>query len=250
MIELKNVSTGYGKRPVIQNLSFRAGSGEITVLLGKNGQGKTTLLRAISGSLPYTGSISLDGREVRAMKPQLRARSLGAMPQILRSPDITVRELVSYGRQPYTGLTGILQEKDHDMVSRAISQVGIEALSESYVNQISGGERQKAYFALLLAQDTPNLLLDEPGAFLDADAMGRLCNFLRQAKAKGKTVLAVMHDINRALYLADQVVALCGDKPFIGTPEQVMENRIPQRFFGLEGFRCQSENGKTITFFQ
>lgn len=250
MIELTNVSTGYGKRFVVQNLSFQAKSGEITILLGKNGRGKSTLLRAISGGLPYTGSIQLDGREVRSMKPRLRAQSLGVMPQILRNPDITVRELVSYGRQPYTGLTGILQEKDQDMVSEAISQVGIESLSESYVNQISGGERQKAYFAMLLAQDTPNLLLDEPGAFLDAEAMNRLGDFLRQAKDRGRTVLAVMHDVNRALELADQVVAICEDSPFIGTPEQVVEERIPQRFFGLEGFRCQSETGRTITFFQ
>lgn len=249
MIELNDVCAGYKGKTVARGIRFSACSGTITVLLGKNGCGKSTLLRAIAGNLPYTGSILLDGQEIRHMRPRERARRLAVMPQLLRSPDISVRELVSYGRQPYTGITGALSAADQQAVENAIRETGIEPLSDSFLDRISGGERQKAYFALLLAQDTPNWLLDEPGAFLDAEYMNSLCGFLSRAKQSGKTVLTVLHDINRALEIADQLIVLRDEGiAFCGAPDAFLECRIAERFFGLRRFDCIGDGQRAVLF--
>ncbi len=249
MIELLNVTVGYGKREIIKDLTFKAESGKITVILGKNGCGKSTLLRAVSGGIPYRGSILLDGEELRSVPLKSRARRIAVMPQILKSPDITVYELVSFGRQPYTGITGTMSENDKSRVKQLIADIGIGDLADKKINRISGGERQKAYFAMLMAQDTPNMLLDEPGAFLDAEYMNRLCDFLLCAKAAGKTALTVLHDINRAVELADKIVVLKDDGVFIGNGEEFAQSELPSRHFGLRRFEAVSENGEKRCFF-
>ncbi len=250
MIELKKTAVGYGRITVAENVSFIAKAGEITVLLGKNGCGKSTLIRSISGNLPYGGSIMLDGIEVRTLKPKERARRIAIMPQLLLSPEITVTELVSYGRQPYTGFTGILSEKDKSFVAGVINDTGIGKLANARVDRISGGERQKAYFAALLAQDTENLVLDEPGAFLDAEYMNSLCAFLLKAKSEGKTVLAVLHDVNRALELADKLVVLDKSVVFDGDRDAFIDNNIAEHFFSLKRFECIGEDGEHTVLYR
>lgn len=250
MIELKQVTAGYGRKKVAENVSFSAGDGQITVLLGRNGCGKTTLLRAIAGNLPYCGSIRVQGLETGRLKPRQRARLLAVMPQVLRSPEITVEELVSYGRQPYTGLSGILSDRDRQLVAEALAASDLQALANMRLDRISGGERQRAWFAMLLAQDAPNLLLDEPGAFLDAAAMKRLCAFLLRERAAGKAVLAVLHDVNTALELADRLVVLGEENAFVGTPREFMEQQIAQRYFGLRRYACIDDRGDDVILYR
>lgn len=250
MIELKKTAVGYGRIIVAENVSFTAKAGEITVLLGKNGCGKSTLIRSISGNLPYGGSIMLDGIEVHALKPKERAKRIAIMPQILLSPEITITELVSYGRQPYTGFTGILSENDKKFVAAVINDTGITKLANARVDRISGGERQKAYFAALLAQNTENLVLDEPGAFLDAEYMNNLCAFLLKAKSEGKTVLAVLHDVNRALEIADKLVVLDKKIVFDGDRDTFIANGIAEHFFSLKRFKCIGEDGEHTVLYR
>ena len=251
MIELSDVTVGYGKKDLAQKVSLTAKSGEITVLLGKNGSGKSTVVKAVCGNLPYGGSITLDGAEVCKMKPNERSRRVSLMPQIQRSPNITVREMVSYGRQPYTGFSGILTENDKSIVQSVIQKTGLTSLSEKSVNTLSGGERQKTYFAMLLAQDTPNIVLDEPGTFLDAQYMNFLCSFLLSLKKEGKTVLAVLHDINRALEIADRLAVLDGGKfIFTGTAREFILSGTAKSLFGLEKYEGVGGDGKTATFFK
>jgi len=249
MIKFVDVTVGYGKREVLKDLTFTAESGKITVILGKNGCGKSTLLRAVSGVIPYKGSILLDGEELRYMPLKKRAHLIAVMPQILKSPDITVYELVSLGRQPYTGITGTISETDKNRVKQVINDIGISDLADKKINRISGGERQKAYFAMLMAQDTPNMLLDEPGAFLDAEYMSRLCDFLLSAKAACKTVVTVLHDVNRAVELADKMIVLKNGGVFVGTAEEFTRSDLPSRHFGLRRFEAVCENGEKRYFF-
>lgn len=250
MIAFNQVSTGYGKRIVVKDISFTAESGAVTVLLGKNGCGKSTLVRAASGNLSYSGSITLDGAEVKSLRPKVRARLIAVMPQLLLSPEITVRELVSYGRQPYTGISGILSEKDKALVEDMLCETGIESIADARIDKISGGERQKAYFAALLAQTTDNLMLDEPGAFLDAEYMNNLCSLLLSAKAKGKTVLTVMHDVNRALEIADRLVVIDQSVVFKGDSKAFISEHIAERFFSLKRFDCIDNAGEQVALYR
>lgn len=251
MIELKDVCTGYGGKKILNSVSFAASGGEITVILGKNGCGKSTLLKAVSGSLKYSGSITLDGSETGKLRPPQRAKMLSAMPQLLRSPGITVRSLVSFGRQPYTGICGILSEADRDIVERVIDETGLAHLAEKRLDQISGGELQKAYFAMLIAQDTPNLTLDEPSSHLDAEYLGCMTDFLSSAKNAGKAVLAVFHDINYTLSIADKIVFLGGGGViFSGSRQDFIESGTAEKHLGLRRYVCRDEYGAERTFYQ
>lgn len=250
VIELTEVSVFYGKKAAAKNISFCANTGEITVLLGKNGSGKSTLVRACCGSLSYNGNIKLDGEEVSKMKPMHRSRVLSVMPQIQRSPGVSVKEMVSYGRQPYTGISGILSKKDKEIVQSTIEKTGLTQFSQSSVSTLSGGERQRAYFAMLLAQDTPNVILDEPGTFLDAEYMNFLCSFLLRQKNEGKTVLAVLHDINRAVEIADRLVVLDRGICFNGNSQEFIESDCAQSLFGLEKYECTDKDGNRRVFYR
>lgn len=251
MIEFVCAGAGYSAKNIIESVSFTAAPAEITVILGKNGTGKSTLLRAASGSLKYSGSIKIDGVETRELSAARRAKMLSVMPQLLRSPGITVRELVSCGRQPYTGMLGILSKDDRNSVEKLIYDAGLYKIADSRLDSISGGELQKAYFAMLLAQDTPNLMLDEPTSHLDAEYLGSLSSFLTSAKNKGKTVLAVLHDINFTLTLADKIVFISeGKAAFTGSAEEFVHSRTAERIFGMKSYRCVDENGENRIFYQ
>ncbi|MGI6497387.1 MAG: ABC transporter ATP-binding protein [Oscillospiraceae bacterium] len=251
MLECYDVSVSYNKKRVLGSVSFRAEPGQITVLLGKNGCGKTTLFRALSGNLRYSGSIVADGCQISGLPAHKRARLVSVMPQVLRSPDITVCDLVAFGRQPYTGISGVLSAKDRKIVQDAIEKTGLSALAHTKISRISGGERQKAFFAMLLAQDTPNLLLDEPGAHLDAKYMNSMFRFLNEEKNKGKTVVAVLHDINGAVEIADQIVVIHnGRTMFCGTPADFCLSCVAEEVFGLRKFTCEHADGTSILFFR
>lgn len=249
MISCTDVSVGYGARTIIEHIGFTANPSEITILLGRNGCGKSTLMRALVGNLRHHGRIEIDGSELSELSPTERARRLSLMPQLMARPGISVRELVSFGRQPYAGFGGILSSRDHELVDKALSDAGISGLSEAPANRLSGGELQKAYLALVLAQDTPNLLLDEPCAHLDAAYERRIADFLRSAKAAGKTVLAVYHDLSRAVELADRLLVIDqGRLVFDGDPGRFISEDIATNYFGLQTYRCPDAAGERIFF--
>lgn len=245
MLQLRNVTVSCSKKEILHEIGFDANRAEISVILGKNGSGKTTLLRAVSGALAYRGSITVAGREIRTMKSRERARTLALMPQMFRAPDISVRDLVSFGRQPYAGLSGILSAADKAAVEGALERTGLLPLADLRMTAISGGERQKAYFAMLLAQDTPVLLLDEPGAHLDMAYRRQLADMLRAERDAGKTVVAVFHDLNRAAELADRLLVINGGTLlFDGAAQELFDSDIPREIFGLERCRCLDKDGR------
>lgn len=234
-LEFQNVGIAYGGKPVLERVSF-AVEGGITVVLGRNGAGKTSLLRCLTGEKrDFTGSILLGGTEVRAIHPHRRAKLLGYLPQELPQPRVTVEELVAYGRSPYLSLTGKMTEADRNAVETAIALTGMAAFSRRLVDSLSGGERQKAFLAMALAQDTPLLVLDEPTAQLDAVARMEFCRLLQRLNAEtGKTFLAVMHELPEALLLADRLAVLHGNGlAFTGTPQEALTQSVPQSCFGI-----------------
>lgn len=249
MIELNDVSVGYKGKPVLENISFKVNDGEICALLGHNGSGKSTLLRAVMGSLGYTGSIRIDGQETRRLSND-RAKLISLMPQLMARPSISVYELVSFGRQPYTGISGILSKSDRQKIDEAIQKTRLEPLALSRCDRISGGELQRAYLAMVLAQDTPNLLLDEPAAHLDARYERQISDFLLALKADRRAVLAVLHNINHALAIADRIIVIdSGKLVFNGNRAEFADRQIAETYFGLRRYTCRDDRGNGAEFY-
>lgn len=237
MLEFRNVSVHLGRKDIVKNINFTVKKGKITVLLGKNGSGKSTLIRAAGGMLKCNGEILWEGR---TLAPAQRARLAAFLPQQLPETELTVEEVVALGRHPYTGLLGKTGAADRAAVARALSAMGLEGLCERSVATLSGGEKQRVFLAQALAQQTPLLVLDEPATFMDVAAAGEVDALCRNLRAEGRTVLAVMHDLSRAVALADEIVVLeAGKIIFAGSKQNCLEQRVLERCFGVR--RIQAE---------
>ncbi|MFG1497604.1 ABC transporter ATP-binding protein [Saccharospirillum sp. HFRX-1] len=226
-IVLSGVSAGYGRNPaVINNLDLTIRDGEITVFIGPNGCGKSTLLKTMARLLkPRKGRIEVDGLDVLSSSPKAVARTLAFLPQEPLVPTgITVEQMVGYGRAPHQSLLGFRSARDVELINQAIATVGIEHLRDRPVSELSGGQRQSAFFAMVLAQDTPYAILDEPTNHLDITHQIDVLEQIRKLNSEHKkTTLVVLHDLNLAARYADRLVlfkegAIYAD----GTPEQVL----------------------------
>ena len=250
MLELTNLSAGYGGKPVLKNISFRLRPGRITALVGRNGSGKSTLLSCVNQRLPYTGRILLDGQDLAGLSPRERARRLSILPQSLPSPHITGREMTGFGRNPYLDFTGRLTPGDLRAVEEALADAGAEDLAQRYVDTLSGGEKQRIALAMLLAQNTPVALLDEPASHMDPGHQAAFLEQLNRLKIRrGKTFLVILHDLNAAVRYADDLLVLEeGELRFAGSREQCLESDILEKVFGLRRFTLEDQ-GETRFFF-
>lgn len=233
-LEFCNVSAGYGGKPVLEAVCF-APEGGITVLLGRNGAGKSTLLGCLTGQSRYEGEILLDGRPVRGLSPADRARLVASLPQELPAPRVTVEELVGFGRTPWLPFSGRLSPTDSAAVEAALEAVGLRSQAEQMVDTLSGGQRKKAFLAMVLAQDAPLVVLDEPTAHLDAGSRFELLQLVQRLhRDTGKTFLVVMHELPEALLLADRIAVLAeGTVAFCGTPTQCLQEKIAEKYFDI-----------------
>ena len=242
-IELHNLSIGYqtkhGIKTVATGIDGTIKSGELTCLLGANGVGKSTLLKTLSSFQPKTGGeILLEGRELSEYSDKQLSRLIGVV--LTEKPDVrnmTVRELVSLGRSPYTGFWGTYSKDDLQVVDEAIAMVGIEPLKKRMVHTLSDGERQKVMIAKALAQQTPVIYLDEPTAFLDypskVEVLQLLCRISREAD---KVIFLSTHDVELALQMADTIWLMTqGETVAIGSPKALAEQGALGRFIEREG---------------
>ena len=247
---LKNISVTEKDRAILRNVTLDVLPG-ITVLLGENGSGKTTLLRCAAGLRKFTGQVLSDGENAAALSPALRARKISLLPQSLPAPNIPLEVLVAFGRRPYAPYTGRLSGDDLARVDDAICRMGLDPLRHAFLPALSGGELQKAYFAMLLAQNADTVLLDEPASHLDGAASAFLEKQLLALKAAGKSVLCVMHDVSRAVRLADSIAVLHkGELAFSGTPAEFLARSIPEMLLGLRRYTAEGENGEKELFFR
>lgn len=248
-IELHDLSIGYqtkhGIRMVATNIQGTIKSGELTCLLGANGVGKSTLLRTLSSFLPKTGGeILLEGHELAEFTDKQLSRLIGVV--LTEKPDVrnmTVRELISLGRSPYTGFWGTYSKEDLQVVDEAIRMVGIEMLSQRMVHTLSDGERQKVMIAKALAQQTPVIYLDEPTAFLDYPSKVEVLQLLsRISREAGKIIFLSTHDVELALQLADTIWLMRPNEPVaIGSPKALAEQGALGRFIEREGIVFDSQ---------
>ena len=250
MMRLENISVTEKRTPILREVTLSVLPG-ITVLLGENGSGKSTLLGCAAGLRKHDGAVLLDDEDLRRLSPARRARRISLLPQSLAAPNIPLETLVSFGRRPWAPYTGRLSREDLVKRDEAISRMGLEPLRHAVLPTLSGGELQKAYFAMLLAQDAEVVLLDEPASHLDAGASAFLAGQLRVLKAAGKTVLCVLHDVTAAVELADHIAVLQkGELVFSGDREAFLTQSIPERFLHLTRYRAGDETGNIRLFFR
>lgn len=215
MIELKNFSIGYGSRRLLTDVSVSVPDGCLTALVGRNGTGKSTLLRSIAGlNRNYSGDILLERKALRHMSPSRLAKMLAFVnTDRTRIPNLKCEDVVAIGRAPYTDWIGNIQDHDREIVAKALSLVGMEAYAGRTMDTMSDGECQRIMIARALAQDTSVILLDEPTSFLDMPGRYKLCSLLGHlAHDEGKCILFSTHELDIALKMCDKVALLdaCG----------------------------------------
>ncbi|MGN1245798.1 MAG: ABC transporter ATP-binding protein, partial [Muribaculaceae bacterium] len=237
-----NLSTGYrhgnSRSTVMSHINVSLHRGCLTALLGQNGIGKSTLLRTIAGSQPpIEGIVTLNGRDITRISRREMSQLLSMVfTDRTMAGGLTVRELVSLGRQPHTGFLGRLSRHDRQVVQQAIESVGIAHKIDSFVAQLSDGERQKMMIAKALAQETPLIILDEPTAFLDvASRIDTLQLLSRLAHSTGKAILLSTHDVSQTLLLADELWVVTGNRTLLcGVTEDVVLSGAMQSMFESE----------------
>ena len=240
MLEIRNLSAGYPGNPVLKEISLTFPTGTVTVVAGPNGCGKSTLLKAMAGILPASGEILLNGENLCGLPGRLRARKLAFLPQNRRVPEITAGRLVLHGRFPYLTYPRQYRKTDYAAAEAAMEALRISHLAHRDLRSLSGGQQQKVYIAMALAQDTDAVLLDEPTAFLDISHQLQLMELAKSLAAKGKTVVLVLHDLTLALEHADSLVILKnGAVRTVGTAEEIVRSGCLREVFGVDVGRTQ-----------
>ncbi|KKF39100.1 ferrichrome ABC transporter ATP-binding protein [Halorubrum saccharovorum] len=237
--------------PVIDGESLAAEPGAVTALVGPNGSGKSTLLKGLANQIsPDGGSVLVDGQDVHSMDTKALARKLGLLSQESTSPSsISVDELVYHGRYPHRGFFEQTTEEDARAVEQAIELAGCGHLRDREVGSLSGGQKQLAWIAMVLAQDTDVLLLDEPTTFLDLHHQMEVMEIIETLRDESDvTVVVVLHDIEQAARLADRMVALKdGEIRACGAPEAIVTEELLADVFRIDAEVVDTERGPQVT---
>jgi iron complex transport system ATP-binding protein len=236
MIQIQNLSHRIGQALILRDISLTLPKGGITALIGPNGAGKSTLLSLIARLNPLqAGRITVDELDVCQTNSRTLAKRLAILPQIQdAAPRLSVRDLVSFGRYPHS--RGRLSAEDHAIIEDALKTFHLTPLHNRALDTLSGGQRQKALLAMIFAQQTEYLLLDEPLNNLDIAGSRGLMQQLRQvSREQGRTIVIVLHDINYALAYADHLVAMAdGTVVAQGRPADVVTERLLSRTYGTD----------------
>ncbi len=233
-IELHGLALGYGDRILFENGELGFGWGEFTALIGRNGTGKSTLLRTIAGlTRPLAGEVVVDGRRLADMTAREIASQISFVStEEVRITNLKVADVVGLGRAPYTNWIGSLGREDRDKVRESLELVGMAGFGHKAMDTLSDGERQRVMIARALAQDTPIILLDEPTAYLDLPNRYEICLLLRElAHTQGKSIIFSTHDLSIALELCDTLAMIEGGRFFYGTAEALTAGGEIQRLF-------------------
>lgn len=236
-LKARDVTLRYEAREVSRDLSLSIPDGSFTAIIGPNACGKSTLLRALSRLLtPTAGQVDLGGQPIGAYPSREVARRVGLLPQAPAAPDgITVADLVARGRFPHQSLLNQWSPEDARALREAMAAAGVSALADRRVGELSGGQRQRVWIAMALAQETPILLLDEPTTWLDLSHQVELLELLSDLNAQGRTIVAVLHELNLAFRYATHLVAMRDGRIIAeGAPGDVVTETLMAEVFGLQ----------------
>ncbi|REJ11146.1 ABC transporter ATP-binding protein [Halobacillus trueperi] len=237
-MSMQDLGIAYGEVKIVEDLNLHIPEGEITTIIGPNGCGKSTILKTMSRLLePKSGVVYLDGKAIHKESTKQIAKKMAVLPQTPQAPSgLTVYELVSYGRFPHQRGFGKLTDEDRDIIQWALEVTGVLQFSERPIDALSGGQRQKVWIAMALAQGTELLLLDEPTTYLDLAHQLEVLTLLEKLnKEEGRTIVMVLHDLNHAARFADHLVALNSGKIIKeGTAHEVMTSSVLRRVFNID----------------
>lgn len=236
MIAIKDLYSGYGDDDILKGVSLNILNNKLTVIAGPNGCGKSTLLKTISGIIKKTsGSIFIDNVDLSNILPLDRAKRIAYLSQNRSVPDIAVKNLVLHGRFPYLSYPRRYRAEDREAVDMALERMGIEGLRDKMVSELSGGERQKVYIAMALAQGSDYLLLDEPTTFLDISHQFQLLDLAKELCSENKSVVMVLHNLESALSIADSFILMDkGRLLFEGSVDDVYSSKLIDKVFNVE----------------
>ena len=245
MIELRHLRAGYPGRTVLEDVSLEFRPSQVLAVLGPNGCGKSTLLRTANGLLSKLGGeVLADSVPLGSLSAREIAQKAAYLPQSRATPNITAGRMVLHGRFPYLSYPRRYRAEDHAMVRRALDWVGASELADRTLAELSGGQRQKVYLAMALAQDTETVLMDEPTTYLDVSCQLEVMALARRLAEEGRAVVMVLHDLTLALRYAHRAVLLSeGRVRQIGTPEELVQSGVLERVMGIALGRVETEEG-------
>lgn len=245
MIELRGVEAGYHRQLVLHGIDLALLPGEVLVLVGPNGSGKSTLLRTALGLVPCrAGTVLYNGEPLERLTPRQVALQAAFLSQSRTVPSITARWMVLHGRFPHLSYPRHYRPEDYRIVQQALEEVDAADLALRPVTELSGGQRQKVYLAMAIAQQTPTIFMDEPTTFLDIAHQLKVMRLARRLAQGGKAVVMVLHDLPLALAGAHRLAVLEeGRLVCTGTPEEIYNSSVLERVFDIRQGRTWTENG-------
>jgi iron complex transport system ATP-binding protein len=245
VLEIKDLHAGYPGKPVLKGIDLTVPAGTVTAVVGPNGCGKSTLLKAVCGLLPpAAGDVKMNGTSLRNVSGTERAKQVAYLPQERQIPEITALRMVLHGRFPYLSYPRRYRAEDLRIAREAMARMNLEEQEQTPVGELSGGMRQKVYIAMVLAQDTAAVLMDEPTTFLDVAHQLQMMEEAAQMARAGKSVLLVLHDLTLTMQYCDRI-AVMEDGVIVaeGTPEEIWESGCVDRVFGVTLCRVQTATG-------
>ncbi|EGO61921.1 ABC transporter ATP-binding protein [Acetonema longum] len=250
VLAAERLQLGFGSRVVLDNLHLQISQGDVLSILGPNGSGKSTLLKGLSRLLPPLGGIIyLNGRDIQQQSSRLVARQLAVLPQTHQAPgDVTVRELVEYGRFPHQKWWRGPSREDDAIITLAMAQTGVAEFADRPVLTLSGGELQRAWMAMAIAQKPATLLLDEPTTYLDIAHQLEIMELVSALnREQGITVVMVLHDINHAARYSKRILVLNRGALFaLGTPAEVINREMLDEVFGVDAAILSDPDGVPV----
>jgi iron complex transport system ATP-binding protein len=245
MIEFKHLSAGYGKDLIIQDIDLKIPSNTITTIIGPNGSGKSTLIKSFFNFCNIrNGDLMIDQQSILHIHSKELAKKVFYFSQHHNNPSITVAKMVLHGRFPHIHYPRTYTSSDLSICDEAMRRAGVFEFRNKMMSELSGGEQQKVYLAMVFAGQTDILLLDEPTTYLDITCQLELFHTMQSLKQEGRTILAVLHDINYALNLSDQIIVMNNGKvQAYGTPDDIYSSQILSQVFHIQLKKAIDQDG-------